>query len=75
MGCDSCTNGYKGRVGIYQVMPVSEDMGRMIMEGCNSMQLADQADEEGVPDLRKSGLKKILQGVTSLEEINRVTKD
>ena len=45
------------------------------MEGCNSMQLADQADEEGVPDLRKSGLKKILQGVTSLEEINRVTKD
>jgi type IV pilus assembly protein PilB len=75
VGCDSCTNGYKGRVGIYQVMPVSEDMGRMIMEGCNSMQLADQADEEGVPDLRKSGLKKILQGVTSLEEINRVTKD
>jgi type IV pilus assembly protein PilB len=75
VGCSNCTNGYKGRVGIYQVMPVSETMGRMIMEGCNSMQLADQADEEGIPDLRKSGLKKVLQGVTSLEEINRVTKD
>ncbi len=75
VGCSQCTNGYKGRVGIYQVMPVSDTMGRMIMEGCNSMQLADQADEEGVPDLRKSGLKKVLQGVTSLEEINRVTKD
>ena len=75
VGCDNCTNGYKGRVGIYQVMPVSEDMGRMIMEGCNSMQLADQAEEEGIPDLRRSGLKKVLQGVTSLEEINRVTKD
>jgi type IV pilus assembly protein PilB len=75
IGCDNCTNGYKGRVGIYQVMPVSEAMGRMIMEGCNSIQLADQADEEGVPDLRKSGLMKVLQGVTSLEEINRVTKD
>jgi type IV pilus assembly protein PilB len=75
VGCSQCTNGYKGRVGIYQVMPVSEAMGRMIMEGCNSMQLADQADEEGVNDLRKSGLLKILQGVTSLEEINRVTKD
>ncbi|HEY5791222.1 MAG TPA: type IV-A pilus assembly ATPase PilB [Gammaproteobacteria bacterium] len=75
VGCSMCTKGYKGRVGIYQVMPISEAMGRMIMEGCNSMQLADQAAEEGINDLRKSGLMKILQGVTSLEEINRVTKD
>jgi len=75
VGCDNCTNGYKGRVGIYQVMPISDTMGRMIMEGCNSMQLADQAEEENIPDLRKSGLRKILSGVTSLEEINRVTKD
>ncbi|MGD8999962.1 MAG: ATPase, T2SS/T4P/T4SS family, partial [Granulosicoccaceae bacterium] len=75
VGCDQCANGYKGRVGIYQVMPVSETMGRIIMEGGNSMQLADQAAKEGIPDLRQSGLKKIIDGVTSLEEINRVTKD
>jgi len=75
VGCDQCTNGYKGRVGIYQVMAISEDMGRIIMEGGNAIQLADQADKEGIDDLRRSGLKKIKAGVTSLEEINRVTKD
>ena len=75
VGCDQCTNGYKGRVGIYQVMPVSEAMGRIIMEGGNSLQLADQATKEGVPDLRLSGLKKVKDGLISLEEVNRVTKD
>jgi len=75
VGCDQCTNGYKGRVGIYQVMPVSESMGRIIMEGGNSLQLGDQAAKEGVPDLRLSGLKKVMDGVISLEEVNRVTKD
>jgi type IV pilus assembly protein PilB len=75
VGCDQCTNGYKGRVGIYQVMPISEDMGRIIMEGGNAMQLADQARKEGIPDLRESGLKKAKDGMTSLEEVNRVTKD
>jgi type IV pilus assembly protein PilB len=75
VGCDQCANGYKGRVGIYQVMPISETMGRMIMEGGNSMELADQAAKEGVADLRQSGLKKVMDGITSLEEINRVTKD
>jgi type IV pilus assembly protein PilB len=75
IGCDQCTNGYKGRVGIYQVMPVSESMGRIIMEGGNSLQLSDQAAKEGVPDLRLSGLKKVIDGVISLEEVNRVTKD
>lgn len=75
VGCDQCTNGYKGRVGIYQVMPVSEAMGRIIMEGGNAIDIADQAHKEGIPDLRRSGLKKVLAGVTSLEEINRVTKD
>ncbi|QGT77673.1 type IV-A pilus assembly ATPase PilB [Guyparkeria halophila] len=75
VGCDQCTNGYKGRVGIYQVMPVSEAMGRIIMEGGNAMDIADQARKEGIDDLRRSGLKKVLAGVTSLEEINRVTKD
>ena len=75
VGCDQCTNGYKGRVGIYQVMPISENMARLIMENGNSLQLAEQAEKEGIADLRKSGLKKVKDGLTSLEEINRVTKD
>jgi type IV pilus assembly protein PilB len=75
VGCDNCTAGYKGRVGIYQVMPISEAMGRIIMEGGNSMMLADQAEKEGVDDLRKSGLKKVAAGLTSLEEVNRVIKE
>jgi len=74
-GCDRCTGGYRGRIGIYQVMPVSEAMGRLIMEGCNAMHLADQALQEGIPDLRRSGLKKVKHGITSLDEINRITKD
>jgi type IV pilus assembly protein PilB len=75
VGCDSCTSGYRGRVGIYQVMPISEEMGKMIMEGGNSMQLQQQALDEGVADLRESGLKKVAAGITSLEEIDRVTKE
>jgi type IV pilus assembly protein PilB len=74
-GCNQCTNGYKGRVGIYQVMPCSETIGRIMMEGGNSMQIASQAKAEGVADLRQSGLKKVKDGLTSLEEINRVTVD
>ncbi|MCC5810218.1 MAG: type IV-A pilus assembly ATPase PilB [Ectothiorhodospiraceae bacterium] len=74
-GCDQCALGYKGRVGIYQVMPVSEEMGRIIMEGGNSLQLAEQAKKEGINDLRRSGLMKVLQGMTSIDEVNRVTKD
>ena len=75
IGCDVCTGGYKGRVGIYQVMPVSEIMGRIIMEGGNSMELAKQAAAEGIADLRASGLRKVVAGITSLEEIDRVTKE
>ncbi len=74
-GCDMCTNGYKGRIGIFEVMPISEEMGRLIMEGGSSLQLAKQAEKEGVQNLRASGLKKVKAGITSLEEINRVTKD
>jgi len=74
-GCDQCTNGYKGRLGVYQVMPVSEEMGRIIMEGGNAIQIADQAKKDGVNDLRRSGLIKVKEGLTSLEEINRITKD
>ncbi len=75
VGCDQCSDGYKGRVGIYQVMPISDAIGRIIMEEGNAIQIADQAKLENIPDLRESGLKKVLQGITSLEEINRVTKD
>lgn len=74
-GCDNCTAGYKGRVGIYQVMPISEEMKRLIMEGRNAIDLAVQARKEGISDLRESGLKKIKEGVTSLEEVNRVTQE
>ncbi len=75
VGCDQCGEGYKGRVGIYQVMPISEEMGRIIMAGGNAINLADQAKKEGIPDLRESGLNKIRQGVTSLEELNRVVTE
>lgn len=75
VGCEHCTNGYKGRVGIYQVMTLSEDMRRLILEGGNAMQLAEQAKAEGINDLRASGLNKVRQGVTSIEEIDRVTKE
>ncbi|MEM1262343.1 MAG: type IV-A pilus assembly ATPase PilB [Pseudomonadota bacterium] len=73
VGCNSCTDGYKGRAGIFQVMEVSEEMGRIIMEGGNAMQIAQQAEKEGVWDLRRAGLQKVMDGITSLEEINRVT--
>jgi len=72
-GCKSCNGGYKGRLGIFQVMEVSEAMGRIIMEGGNAMQIADQASQEGVIDLRQAGLNKVKDGVTSLDEVNRVT--
>ena len=72
-GCKSCNDGYKGRIGLFQVMEVSETMGRIIMEGGNAIQIADQAASEGVIDLRRAGLNKVKEGITSLEEINRVT--
>ncbi|MEO0614969.1 MAG: type IV-A pilus assembly ATPase PilB [Pseudomonadota bacterium] len=75
VGCKVCNEGYKGRVGIFQVMEVSEDMGRIIMEGGNAMQIAERATSEGVWDLRRAGLQKVIDGHTSLEEINRVTVD
>ncbi|MDP1708566.1 MAG: type IV-A pilus assembly ATPase PilB [Gammaproteobacteria bacterium] len=75
VGCDQCSDGYKGRVGLYQVMPVSEAIGHIIMAGGNAMQIAEQAKKEGIADLRESGLRKVRQGITSLEEINRVTNE
>jgi len=73
VGCSSCNEGYKGRLGIFQVMEVSEAIGRTIMEGGNAIQIADQASKEGVVDLRRAGLQKVSAGLTSLEEVNRVT--
>ena len=76
VGCDRCKgSGYKGRVGIYQVMPISEEIARIIMTGGNSMDIAAQADAEGVSDLRRSGLLKVRQGVTSLEEVLAATNE
>jgi len=68
--CDRCKgSGYKGRVGVYQVMPVTESMQRIIMSNGTSMDIAEQARREGVNDLRRSGLRKVMQGLTSLEEV------
>lgn len=75
VGCDKCNDGYKGRVGIYQVMPISEQMRARILEGCNAMQLAAQSKSEGINDLRRSGQLKVIQGITSIEEIDRVTRE
>jgi type IV pilus assembly protein PilB len=72
-GCSACSDGYKGRCGIYQVMPVTEAIGRIIMEGGNAIDIADQAAKDGVWDLRRAGLEKVKQGMTSIEEINSVT--
>ena len=74
-GCDQCNGGYKGRVGIYQVMPVSPAIGQIIMNGGNANDIAEQAQKDGVSDLRQSGLKKVRDGITSLEEVERVTNE
>jgi type IV pilus assembly protein PilB len=76
VGCEACKNtGYKGRTGIYQVMPISEAINRIIMTNGNAIDIAEQAKREGVSDLRQSGLLKVKQGLTSLEEIEAVTNE
>ena len=75
VGCKHCTKGFKGRVGIYEVVPISIAMSQLIMKNGNSMDFHELARQEGHPDLRRSGLVKAMQGMTSLAEINRVTKD
>ncbi len=75
VGCEQCKAGYKGRVGIYEVVKITDPISRIIMEGGNSIEISDAARKEGFPDLRTSALKKVAQGVTSLEEANRVTTD
>jgi type IV pilus assembly protein PilB len=72
-GCQNCTDGYKGRVGIYQVLPVTESIARIILAAGSAVDIAEQADKEGVWDLRRAGLEKVKAGLTSLEEVNSVT--
>jgi type IV pilus assembly protein PilB len=74
-GCEMCTGGYKGRVGIYQVMPITDAISRIIMSNGNAHDIADQAKREGVKDLRESGLLKVKQGLTSIEEVEAVTNE
>ncbi|MDH3509621.1 MAG: type IV-A pilus assembly ATPase PilB [Gammaproteobacteria bacterium] len=73
VGCKLCNDGYKGRLGVFQVLPISDAIERIIMEGGSSMQIAEQAEKDGVVDLRRAGLQKVKDGLTGLEEINRVT--
>jgi type IV pilus assembly protein PilB len=74
-GCDLCNGGYKGRLGIYQVMPVTDAIARIIMENGNAIDIADQAEKEGVHDLRRSGILKVIQGLTSISEIEACTNE
>jgi type IV pilus assembly protein PilB len=73
VGCSQCTDGYKGRVGIYEVLPVTDTIARIILAGGSAKEVRDEANREGIWDLRRSGLKKVRDGITSLEEVNRVT--
>ena len=75
VGCSGCNDGYKGRTGIYQVMPMTEEIQKIILAGGTALQIAEEARREGIRDLRASALMKVKQGIVSLAEINRVTKD
>ncbi len=75
IGCAECHEGYRGRTGVFEVMPISDTIARIILEEGNAMQIARQAREENINDLRRSALNKVAEGVTDLIEINRVTKD
>ena len=74
-GCQSCTDGYKGRVGIYQVLPITDAIARIILAGGSAVEISDEAAREGVWDLRRAGLEKVKSGMTSLEEVNSVTTE
>ena len=75
VGCSACNGGYKGRVGIYQVMPISEEIQKIILRDGSALDIARQSEAEGVRSLRQSGLKKVMQGLTSLEEVLAVTNE
>jgi len=73
VGCDDCTEGYKGRIAVFQVMPITEEMDNIIMEGCTQQDIENMIKMEGIHDLRRAGLLKVMKGITSLEEVERVT--
>jgi type IV pilus assembly protein PilB len=75
VGCSSCNNGYRGRVGVYQVMPITEAIQRIILAEGSAIDIAEQAKKEGVRDLRQAGLVKVRAGVTTLEEVISVTNE
>jgi type IV pilus assembly protein PilB len=75
VGCSACNNGYKGRIGIYQVMPISEEIQRLILADSSELEIAVQAKREGVRSLRQAGLHKVKMGMTSLEEVLAVTNE
>lgn len=75
VGCNACNNGYKGRVGIYEVMPISEALQRIILADGSALEIAEQAHAEGVRSMRMSGLHKVKAGITSLEEVLSVTNE
>lgn len=75
VGCKQCTHGYKGRIGIYEVVPITEAMRQLIMRDANALDIDHQRRKEGYPSLHRSGLLKVMQGITSLEEVNRVSKE
>ena len=75
-GCERCSyQGYRGRAGIYQVVPISESLGELILQNASAVEIAEQCQKEGYPDLRQSALLKVKQGITSIEEVLRVTSD
>ena len=74
-GCSECNEGYRGRTGIFEAMPITDTIAKIILEEGNSLRIAEQARAEGIIDLRQSALNKVAKGITDLIEINRVTKD
>ena len=75
VGCSECRDGYKGRVGIYEVMKVTPEIARIIMEDGNAIEIKDAALKQGFRDLRRSGILKVLKGTTSIQEMYRVTSE
>jgi len=73
LGCSRCQQGYKGRIGVYEVMPLTEGMSRLIMAGGNALEISAQAKQEGVLTLRDAGIQKVMEGLTSITEVDRVT--
>ena len=75
VGCSGCTGGYRGRTGIYEVMPMTDEIAELVMAGASALEIQREARQNGVRSLRESGLEKVAEGITTLEEVERVTAD